>query len=65
MSLEGAQAERLSLLLATMPYELWLPSFTCEAPRGFVLQSCLLGLQNAYLLPQPLGQIVLLLGKRE
>lgn len=41
----------------------WLPSFTCEAPCGFVLQSCLLGLQNAYLLPQPLGQIVLLLGK--
>lgn len=40
-----------------------LPSFTCEAPCGFVLQSCLLGLQNAYLLPQPLGQIVLLLGK--
>lgn len=50
----GVQAEWLSLLLATMPYLLFV-LFTCEA-------RCLLGLQNAYLLLQPLGQIVLLLG---
>lgn len=30
-----------------------IPSFTCEVPCGPVLQSCWLGLQNAYLLPQP------------
>lgn len=58
----GAQAEWVSLLLATMS-SLLFASFTCEASCGFVLQRCLLGLQSAYLLPQPLGQIVLLLGK--
>lgn len=51
MSHVDAQAEWTSLLLATMCSS--IPSFTCEVPCGPVLQSCWLGLQNAYLLPQP------------
>lgn len=49
----GAQAEWTSLLLASLPYVLFHSFFTCEVPCGPVLQSCWLGLQNAYLLPQP------------
>lgn len=48
---------------------LWPPCLICSLlylpvrhPRGSALYRCLLGLQNAYLLPEPLGQIVLLLG---
>lgn len=44
-----------------MPYLLFA-LFTCVAPRGSAPYRCLLGLQNTSLLPQPMGQIVLLLG---